>query len=204
MKTKISLAIILLIYSAIPLCAQELEFTEWEKQTFEKQSPERVMDIAGIKEGFVVGEVGAGNGRITLHLAKRVGPQGKVFANDIDGIALKGLKDRCSKTGFYHVDTIHGLPDNPLFPEGKLDVVLIVWTYHWLGNPVLFMKNLLPALKPNAKIIMIEPDPVRGPGGPKHGVSVEKVQLEADSAGLRLVKTLTDFSEDLVFILEKK
>lgn len=68
---------------------QSLE--EWEAKTFEKQPPEKVMDAAGVEPGMVVGEVGAGKGRFTVHLARRVGPAGRILANDIDLTRGRGL-----------------------------------------------------------------------------------------------------------------
>ena len=96
-----------------------------------------------------------------------------------------------------------GQVNDPLFPEGSLDIAIIVWTYHWFDNPVLYLKNLMPALRPDAKVVLVEPDPVRGPGGKDHGVSVERMKAEAEKAGFELVKTETFLPEDLIFILEK-
>ena len=184
--------------------AQELDFTEWEKQTFIKQPPDKIMDVAGIKPGMIIGEVGAGYGRITLNLAKRTGPKGKIYANDINKEALDSLKRRCESAGLGNVKVVLGQVNAPLFPEGKLDIAIIVWTYHWLDNPVLFLKNLMPALKPDAKVVLVEPDPVRGPGGKEHGVSLERMKEEAANAGFELIKTETFLPEDLIFILEIK
>ena len=59
----------------------------WEKRANERQSPEKVMDSIGLKPGMVIGEIGAGRGRYTVFLAKRVGETGKVYANDINVVA---------------------------------------------------------------------------------------------------------------------
>ena len=194
----LSLLMILITHLSI---AQRESIEEWEKKTFEKQPPDKVMDAAGIKSGMVIGEVGAGQGRFTMHLARRVGPEGKIFANDIDEETLKFLSERCLADSIFNVETILGKADNPLFPERSLDMAFMVWTYHYVDQPVAILKNLLPSLKPNATVVLVEPDPVRGPGGEDHGISPERMRKEAEEAGFRLIRTETFLPQDLIFIL---
>jgi len=176
----------------------------WEAKTFVKQPPEVVMDTAGIKPGMVIGEVGAGRGRFTLFLAKRVGPTGRILANDIDSAGLDVLRERCRKAGLLNVETILGKDDDPLFPRASLDMAFMVWTYHFFDKPVAMLKSLIPALKPGATVVMVEPDPVRGPGGVDHGVSVERMKREAAEAGFVLIRAETFLPEDTIFILRLK
>jgi ubiquinone/menaquinone biosynthesis C-methylase UbiE len=180
---------------------QDRSVEEWEKKTFEKQPPDKVMDAAGIKLGMVVGEVGAGRGRFTMHLARRVGPTGKILANDIDSDALSYLDERCRLAGIDNVETILGKVDDPLFPKNSLDMAFMVWTYHFVDEPVALLKSLLPALKPEATVVLVEPDPVRGPGGSDHGISPERMGKEAAEAGFELERTENFLPEDLFFVL---
>jgi len=197
-------AIVLMILVPTIASSQVLEFSDWEKQTFIKQSPDRIMEIAGIEPGMTIGEVGAGYGRITLHLAKRIGESGKIYANDINKRVLDSLLIRCSYAGFKNVKIILGEENDPLFPQSSLDVVIFVWTFHWLEEPIEFMKNLSPSLKPKAKVILVEPDPDRGPGGPENGISRELIKSVAKQSGFKLIHTYTDFPEDLIFVLKRK
>jgi ubiquinone/menaquinone biosynthesis C-methylase UbiE len=181
--------------------SQQQSLEEWESQTFERQPPEQVMDAAGIEPGMVVGEVGAGRGRFTLHLARRVGPEGRILANDIDAESLELLRERCADANLSNVEIILGEVDDPLFPEATLDMAFMVATYHWFDQPVAMLKNILTALKPGATVFLVEPDPVRGPGGTDHGVSAERMRREAAEAGFELVRTETFLPEDLIFVL---
>jgi len=183
---------------------QQQSVEEWEKRTFTKQPPERIMDAAGVKPGMVVGEVGAGRGRFTIQLARRVGPAGKILANDIDVESLEYLRERCQRASIGNVETIVGQVDDPLFPTGALDMAFMVWTYHYLDQPVAMLKNLLPALKPGATVVLVEPNPVRGPDGSDHGVAPERMRREAAQAGFELVRTETFLPEDLMFVLRIK
>jgi ubiquinone/menaquinone biosynthesis C-methylase UbiE len=197
----ITVILILAVGSALTTCRQQQSVEEWEKQTFMKQPPEKVMNAAGVKPGMVVGEVGAGRGRFTMHLARRVGPTGRIIANDIDEEGLEFLRERCQRAGIGNVEIILGLVDDPLFPEGSLDMAFMVWTYHFIDEPVALLKNLVPALKPGSTVVLVEPDPVRGPGGEDHGISPERMHKEAIEAGFELVRTDTLLPEDLIFVL---
>ncbi|MFC2164836.1 class I SAM-dependent methyltransferase [Acidobacteriota bacterium] len=175
---------------------------EWEKKTFIKQPPEKVMDAAGIKPGMIIGEVGAGRGRFTMHLARRVGPKGKILANDIDAEGLAYLRERCQHAGFTNVETILGKVDDPRFPEGALDMVFMVWTYHFFDQPITMLKKLLPTLKPGGTVVLVEPDPKRGPGGADHGISPERMHREAEQAGFKVIRIEDFLPQDLIFILK--
>ena len=77
------------------LSAQSVDFKieSWEKRINDRQPPEIVMEEAGFESGMTVGEVGAGTGRMTLWIADKIGPEGIIYANDIDEQGLKHLYD---------------------------------------------------------------------------------------------------------------
>jgi ubiquinone/menaquinone biosynthesis C-methylase UbiE len=182
-------------------CGQEKSVEEWEKQTFIRQPPEKVLEAAGVEPGMVIGELGAGKGRLTMVLARRVGEDGKILANDIDEDSLEFLRERCRKAGIENVETILGRDDDPLLPKASLDMAFMVWTYHYFDKPVAMLKSLKPALKPGATVIAVEPDPERFDG---HGVTPERMRKEAEEAGYELVRTDTSLPEDLLFVLRAK
>jgi len=130
-----------------------------ERRDNERQPPDKVMNALGIKPGLTIGEVGAGHGRYTVHLAARVGPAGKVYAEDIDSPSLDYLRGRIKRTGLSNVEVILGKVDDPLFPKAGLDMVFMVWVYHMLESPAALLKNIVPGLKPGATIVMVEPVP---------------------------------------------
>ena len=181
---------------------QQRSIEEWEKQTFLKQPPEKVMDAAGIKPDMIIGEVGAGRGRFTMHLGRRVGTKGKILANDIDANGLAYLRERCKRAGITNVETILGEVDDPHFPEESLDMVFMVWTYHYFDQPITMLKKLIMALKPGATVVLVEPDPIRGPGGSDHGISPERMRRDAAQAGLEVVRIEDFLPWDLIFILK--
>jgi SAM-dependent methyltransferase len=182
--------------------AKQRSIEEWEQQTFIKQPPEKVMDAAGIKPGMIIGEVGAGRGRFTMHLARRVGAKGKILANDIDEEGLAYLRERCQKAGITNVEIILGEVDDPHFPREELDMVFMVWTYHYFDQPIAMLKELIPSLKPGGTMVLVEPDPMRGPGGGEHGISPERMRKDVAQVSLEVVRIDDFLPEDLIFILK--
>ena len=189
----------------------------WEKNANMRQPPDQVMDMVGIKPGMIIGEVGAGRGRYTVHLARRVGDRGRIYANDIDTHALEYLKERCRKNGLANIETVLGKPDNPLFPRTGLDMVFMVWTYHMMEKPVEMLRSLIPYLRPGALVVMVEPVPAETEEEIKeatarlgrkpsdiNAVSEESVRRDASAAGFDLVRTDTSLTKDNVFILSPR
>ncbi|MBN1938091.1 MAG: methyltransferase domain-containing protein [Candidatus Aminicenantes bacterium] len=177
----------------------------WERADNERQPPEQVMDALGFKPGMVIGEVGAGRGRYTVHLAARVGPTGKVYAEDINNGSLDYLRDRLKRAGISNTEVILGEVDDPLFPKESLDAVIMVLTYHHLARPIDLLRNLIPALKPGAIVAVLDPDAKKDPGMPESEyTSKSKIQQEARRAGFELVRTEDFLPKDNLFILRVK
>jgi SAM-dependent methyltransferase len=115
----------------------------------------RALDIAGVKPGMTVGEVGAGNGYYTLKLAERVGPSGKVYANDIVEDFLAELRDRAKEHGLSNIETILGTETDPRLPAGRLDFVFLVQVLHHLSRPTEVLEKIALSLKPGAKLVIV-------------------------------------------------
>ena len=172
-----------------------------EKRSNEVQPPELVMDILSIRPGLVIGEVGAGRGRVTVHIAARVGDKGKVYANDIDAAAVDYLKTRCRRQGLTNVEAILSLPDDARFPQNTLDLVIMCWVYHHVDNPVPLLKSLLPSLKPWGLVVLVEPTPAHTEESAR-ALTWERVGNEATAAGFYLDATIEGrLKEDTIFIL---
>ncbi len=172
-----------------------------ERRANEVQPPGVVMDLLGIRPGLVVGEVGAGRGRVTVHVADRVGNTGRVYANDIDTQALAYLKERCSRLGLSNVEIVSGLPDDARLPANRLDMVFMTWVYHHVENRVALLKSLLPSLKPWGLVAMVEPTPATTePGRPP--LTRDSVDKEARAAGFQLDGMIEGrLKSDTVFVL---
>jgi len=153
------------------------------------QRPEQVMDALGIYDGNVVADLGAGGGWFTVRLARRVGPQGRVYAEDVQHEMLEAIKRRVDREGFRHVWPTLGNDTDPGLPPGALDAVLVVDVYGEMKQPVVLLRNLARSLKPNGRIGIINfTKEGGGPGPPmEERVDAERVIREATAAGLRLI-----------------
>src|SRR5689334_3674183 len=58
------------------------------------QKPDQIMDALGIAEGSTVADIGAGAGWFTIQLARRVGPNGHVFSEDVQRQMLEAIRRR--------------------------------------------------------------------------------------------------------------
>jgi len=143
----------------------------------------RVMDILGISPGKTVADIGAGSGWFTVRAAARVGVAGFVYAVDINPEAIRHIADRVQKERVENVKTILSQPDDPLLPAGSVDAVLLLKTYHEIAKPVALLRNLRAALRPGAKVGIID----RNGNGENHGVDCDIVIREAAEAGYKLL-----------------
>ncbi|HET9407932.1 MAG TPA: methyltransferase domain-containing protein [Candidatus Sulfotelmatobacter sp.] len=146
---------------------------------------DRVMEILGITSGKTVADIGAGSGWFSVRAARKVGPTGKVYAVDINPEAIQYIDHRVQKESLGNVKTILSRNDDPLMPKDAVDAVLLLKTYHEVADPVALMEHLRPALKPGARVGIID----REGNGTNHGVGRQIVIEEATKAGYRLLET---------------
>jgi ubiquinone/menaquinone biosynthesis C-methylase UbiE len=143
----------------------------------------RVMDSLGIAPGKSVADIGAGSGWFTVRAARRVGGSGLVYAVDINPEAIRYVGERARKEQLQNVKTILSQADNPLLPASSVDAVLLLKTYHEVARPVVLLQNLRAALRPGAKVGVID----RNGNGENHGVGRDVVIREAKQAGYKLL-----------------
>jgi len=155
------------------------------------QKPEQIMDTLGIAEGSKVADIGIGSGWFTVRLARRVGPNGLVYAEDVQRQMLEATRRRISREGLKNVETRQGTDTDPNLPPRALDAILMVDVYPEVDDRVTFLRNLAAALKPTGRIGVVNYKPGQGGPGPapNEGVRVDSSAVEADAraAGLRVL-----------------
>jgi len=154
------------------------------------QKPDQIMDALGIADGSKVADIGPGAGWFTIQLARRVGPNGVVYAEDIQRPMLEAIRRRVSREGLRNVQPVLGTETDPNLPTRVLDAALMVDVYPEIDDRVTFLRNLARALKPNGRIGIVNYKPGQGGPGPSsdknEGVRVDSAAVEADAraAGL--------------------
>jgi ubiquinone/menaquinone biosynthesis C-methylase UbiE len=169
------------------------------------QKPDEIMDVLNVADGSVVADVGAGSGWFTVRLARRVGPNGLVFAQDIQQPMLDAIAYRVNREGLDNVERVLGTTEEPLLPA-DLDAVLIVDVYAEVEDPVALLGDAAAALKPQGRLGIV--DFTRDGGGPgpelESRVDAADVIRDAQAAGLSLLshETFLTYQFLLVFGLE--
>ena len=156
-----------------------------DRETWQK--PEQIMDALAIADGSVVADIGAGAGWFTIRLARRVGPNGVVYAQDIQPQMLEAIRRRVQREGLRNVETRLGVGSNPNLPGRALDAVLVVDVYPEVEDRITFLRNLAAALKPLGRIGIVNYKPGRGGPGPDVRVDSPSVEADAQTAGLRVI-----------------
>ncbi len=153
------------------------------------QKPEQIMDVLHVADGSKVADIGAGAGWFTIHLARRVGPNGVVYAQDVQPQMIEAIRRRVSREGLQNVQTRLGVGSDPNLPVARLDAIVVVDAYQEVEDRVTFLQNLARALKPNGLIGVVNWKPGRGGPGPAENVRVDKGSVTADvrAAELRIV-----------------
>lgn len=171
------------------------------------QKPDRVMDALGIGERSVVADVGAGGGWFTVRLARRVGPNGLVYAEDVQAASLTAISRRVAAEGLANVKTVLGEGSNPRLPASTFHAVLIVDAYSEFEDRVTLLRNLAKSLRRDGRIGVVDFKLEGGGPGPptEERVSAEAVIRDAASAGLRLLpnETSLEYQYFLIFGLQK-
>jgi len=170
-----------------------------------EENPDRAIDVLKLEKGSTVADVGAGSGYMTVKLAKKVGPQGKVYANDIQQGMLDLLSKRVTKSKITNVSTVLGTQDDPKLPADALDLVIMVDVYHELSQPQVMLRHIRDSLKPGGRLVLLEyrkedPDiPIR----PEHKMSMADAKLEVEAEGFKLTKTNEDLPRQHILIFTK-
>ena len=177
------------------------------------QRPKEVMDALGIKPGSTVADIGAGGGYFTFHLAHRVGPAGKVYAEDILEDEVNKIRERAAKEGLPQIEAVLGSKDDPRLPAQSLDSILIVNAYHEMREHDAMLRAAFRALKPGGLLGII--DAPAAPGEPRekyfdrHRIPEQLVRDDTARSGFSFVRKEPGFNSpdrgrDYYFLIFKK
>ena len=145
---------------------------------------EAVMHAAGVKKGMTVADIGAGEGYYTIRLSARVGPKGRVLAEDIVKTFHDRLADRVYRDQLDNVSVKLGEPADPHLPPGSFDRILMVHMYHEIQEPYEFLWNLRPSLAPEGMVVVVDANrPTQA-----HGTPPALLECEFGQVGYKLVE----------------
>jgi ubiquinone/menaquinone biosynthesis C-methylase UbiE len=157
---------------------------------------DRLIKALEIHAGSVVGEIGAGDGALSLAMAKAVGGAGRVYSNELNKDRLKGIGKAAGKAGLTNVTPVEGREAETNFPDACCDAIFMRNVYHHFGDPPAMNASLLKSLKPGGRLAILDftPPPGKETAAPgkrgqdgQHGVTAATVEQELQAAGFELV-----------------
>jgi ubiquinone/menaquinone biosynthesis C-methylase UbiE len=151
---------------------------------------DRVMDLLKLTPGKSLADIGAGSGWFTVRAARRVGTSGTVYAEDINPQAIDYINKRAQTEKLGNIKTVLGTVDDTKLAPASVDVVMLMKVYHEIAHPIPLMTEVRAALKPGARVGIID----RNGNGTDHGLDQKVVVREMGDAGYKLASTY-DFTK---------
>lgn len=158
----------------------------------QEERPEAMLDALKLKEGQTIADVGAGVGYLSLRIAKRIGPKGKVLASDLQPAMLESLAANAKNFGIPNIKTIQATVEDPKLPENAVDLAILTDVYHELSQPELVIDRIRRSLKTGGRLVLVE---FRGedPSVPireEHKMTLRQVRREIEPMGFEFVESI--------------
>jgi len=152
-----------------------------EKERDDAGEPGQLVRLLGIKSGMTIADIGAGSGYYVVRLSSILGPNGHIIAEDIVPEYLRSLRKRVRDLGLQNVAVGRGEPHDPRLPADSVDIAILVHMYHEIAQPYALLYNLIPALKPDARVGIVDAfAPIS-----KHGTPPSLLRCELAAVGYR-------------------
>jgi precorrin-6B methylase 2 len=159
-----------------------------------EERPELLMAALQIRRGATVADIGSGTGYFTWRLAEQVGPQGKVYAVDVQQSMLDLTRAAVQERKLSNVEYVLATDRSARLPERSLDLVFIAYAYHEFGDPGAMMASIRRALEPGGRVVILEyaKESNIAPASPLHKMSFEEIRREIEPMGF-VIDQLLDF-----------
>jgi SAM-dependent methyltransferase len=183
---------------------QGADWLDREERDIE-EAPDKALDALDLAVGATIADIGAGSGYVTVRMARRVGPSGRVYAEDIQPEMIELLKQRLARDKIANVVPVLGTFDDPRLPAGTVDLALLVDVYHEFSDPVKMLAGLRAALKSGGRLVLLEyrkEDPTI-PIRLEHKMTVAEAKIEVEAAGFTLAKVDERLPRQHILIFEK-
>lgn len=186
-RLRITKAPLILVLLATAGCAETAYRYMNDPARDEWQQPKAVVEALKIAPGSRVADLGAGGGYFTWYLADAVGPQGKVYAADIEEVGLRMVREEAGRRGLHQVETVRSTATDAKLLE-PVELIFLCNTYHHLRDRPAYFRALAGSLTPAGRIAIIDYKPSGLPWLFGHATSEETVRTEMESAGYHLVE----------------
>jgi ubiquinone/menaquinone biosynthesis C-methylase UbiE len=159
---------------------------------------DRLIKALDIHAGTVVGEIGAGDGALSVAIGKAVGDAGRVFSNELGNDRLTAIGKAVDEAGLKNVTTIDGAESDTGFTDECCDAIFMRDVYHHFSDPAAMNASIYRSLKPGGRLAILDFGPPPGgesaePAGRArdghHGITAPTLERELRAAGFEIVST---------------
>jgi ubiquinone/menaquinone biosynthesis C-methylase UbiE len=165
------------------------------------QKPHEVIEALRLAPDAAVADIGAGTGYFTVRLAHMT-PKGRVYAVDLEPDMVRYVAERAQRSKLGNVTAVQAHADDPMLPA-KVDLVLMVDTYHHIDAREAYFRRLAGYLKPGGRIAIIDftmDSPVGPP--PSGRIAPSRMKAEMQRAGYRLAAEHAFLSNQYFLVFE--
>jgi predicted methyltransferase len=170
--------------------------TDWLDRPAREQEeePDRALQLLEIRRGMKVADIGAGTGYMTLRLAQLVGPDGRVFANDVQRGMLAIVERKARAANVTNIEIIQGTETDTRLPKAAVDLALLVDVYHEFRYPQAMLRSIRNALEPDGELVLIEyrKEDSRIPIAYTHRMSLAEIRAEVEAEGFTFERAVED------------
>ena len=159
---------------------------------------ERVVKALALRPGSVVAELGAGDGELTVLIAKAVGDTGRVFSNEVNPERVQQISRTVDRAGLKNVTVVTGQATDTSLGEQCCDAVFMRDAYHHFADPEAMNASIMKALKPGGMLAVLDFGPPPGAESPRpedrdedghHGITPATLERELKAAGFEVLST---------------
>jgi cyclopropane fatty-acyl-phospholipid synthase-like methyltransferase len=108
----------------------------------------------GIEAGMTVVDYGCGPGRYTVRFARLVGPSGRVYALDVQELAVEAVSRRVEREGLANVEAVLLRGYDSGLPAGIADRVCAIDMFFAVRRPGEFLAEAVRLLAPGGLLIL--------------------------------------------------
>jgi SAM-dependent methyltransferase len=178
---------------ALPMSASGAAWLDRDERQREENT-ELSLRLLEVQRGSVVADIGAGSGYYSTRLARLVGPEGRVYSNDIQQAMLDIIRGRIERERIPNIELVLGTTTDPRLPRAAVDLAIMVDVYHEFSQPQVMLRRIRESLKPDGRLVLLEyrgEDP-RVPILPAHKMTVAQAKTEVETEGFRLAEVKED------------
>ena len=167
-------------YAKGPIDPFIAKFEEPNREIFRYRAA--IVNLMQLKPGMTAAEVGAGSGFMARFMALKVGPTGRVVANELEPKMVAHMKAAAEKEKLSNFTALQGQPKATGFEPASIDALALVQTFSYLDHPADMLKSMAESLKPNGLLLVVDfPREGAPPAAP--GMDAEEVIPMAEAAG---------------------